>query len=332
MQPLQQNTERVADFSMQKASQTQDPLSKVREEVGQRADALAERFFKKKRMREEEKSNVPTLEKKQVAPAQLNEKNLFTVDREVFEYNDFPYIVTSEKGQAEALEKVRGYPEKKNGIFLGFAFEFNYHLLAERSVQHAFICDINLRMHMLYKFIENNIVGCESREAFLQKLKAEFEKKKNKYFGFSDGVEKIIDYFKETQYSWLSSDEKFLKIRQLYRDKKIQHLNLNLEKDFQAFERLKNWATQNGYEFDVVYVSNIPEWVIRTGSISALKGNLLKIITEKTLLIDARLENSKDSPVIRVSTKQDPTFLSFEQPKRKSKTVKRIHIKVPSQN
>lgn len=296
----------VPDFNPQKENDPQDPLTKVRLEVGQRADLLATKFFKKKVREEEHKSNVPTLEKTS------------------FKSDDYPYILTTEVGQAEALQKVKTYPEKKKGIFLGFAYEFNYHLLAERSTEHAFICDINKRMHMLYKFIAKTIVGCETRADFLQAKKNEFEKYKDIYFGFEDGVERIIDYFKETEYSWLSSDEKFLKIKQLYLDKKIHHLNLDLEKDTKFFEELGTWATDKGYVLDVVYVSNIPEWIKRTGLISAVKENLLKIMAPETVLIDARLIDPKSGPEIHVRSKSDQDFLSFDSARKQvGKGIKR---------
>lgn len=274
----------------------QDPLTKVRTEVGLRADALAEKFFKKK-AEEEHKSNVPT----------LTNTN--------FRADDFPYVMTTEVGQAEALKMISSYPKKENGLFLGFAFEFNYHLLAERSVNHAFICDINKRMHTLYHFIAKTIVVSETRESFLQALQIEFEENKEDYFGFSDGVEKVFEYFTRTGYSWLSSDEKFLNIKQLYLDKKIHHLNLDLEKDSKFFEELKKWAADKDYVFDSVYVSNIPEWIVQTGNISSVKENLLKIVTPKTLFIDAKLTGERgQGPVIRITTniQDDQDFPSFD--------------------
>ena len=245
------------------------------------------------------------------------------IHKEKYESDEEPYIITSEEGQTEALQKISQYPLKPKGIFLGFALEFNYHLLALRPTNMALICDINARMHNLYNFIAQTIVVENmNRQKFLLSLKNELETNKEYYFSTEDiNIDNVIKHYSEKEFSWLFSDEKFLKVQNLYLDGKIKHLNLDLEKDKQFFVSLEEWMKQENYTLDVVYVSNIPEWfqTLGNGRIDKMKRNLLNVMDSNTIFVDAKKKDSSGSPIVRVSINIDNEkgFPSFEAERRK---------------
>ena len=149
-----------------------------------------------------------------------------------FYLDETPYILTTEVGQPAALEFIRSINPLKNGLYLGFAFEFNYHLLAERPFELAWICDVNSRMHTLYKFIETTIVTTPNRDSFIEAFRKELFEKGDHYFSYEGGfAEKVIAHYLNEKFSWLHSEEKFLRIRSLYMERKIHHVNLNLVED-----------------------------------------------------------------------------------------------------
>lgn len=213
--------------------------------------------------------------------------------------------MTTEIGQLAALQELRTAPSRKEGLYLGFAFEFNYHVLAERPVKFAWICDINKKMHTLYNFIQTTILSCANRDAFIAAFKKEISQKHEYYFGCPTGFEdQVISHYLEEEFSWLYSHTKFLRIQNLYRDNKICHAHVDLAEDSYFFGLLKEWADFNQLQFDVIYVSNIPEWFQRTSfnSLIQMKTNLLQILSPQTFLIDAKqpLFESKE-PILRIT-------------------------------
>ena len=221
-----------------------------------------------------------------------------------FQVDSCPYILTTEIGQNEALIELNDYPAKENGVYVGFAFEFNYHLLAQRPMQMAVICDINARMHKLYDFVAKTIIHCSTRTAFLAKFRTELETNVMYYYGTNEiDIDAIINYYSNKEFSWLSSEERFLQIKSLYQENKIVHLNLNLSEDIDFFGNLKKWMDHKGYELDVVYVSNIPEWLNNAGSsaLARMEANLLRIMSKNTIFVDAKRREGRGEPLVRVT-------------------------------
>lgn len=300
------------------------PLSDgARTEVSSRADLLAARFFEKRT------GHPPGLGEKPVSairswhPAAAS-PSFPQVTRTAFSDDSPPYVLTTEIGHLEALSQLKLLPAAQEGLYLGFAFEFNYHVLAQRPVKFAWICDINQRMHALYTFVANTIIRSPTREAFLYAFRDELKSKADDYFGCDQGLEnRVIDYYVNREFSWLHTDERFFAIKKLYHMGQIQHLNLDLVEDSSFFAQLKQWAEHNQLAFDIVYVSNIPECLQRSQAHTALtkmKANLLKIMSPQTILIDAKQQSCETGdPVLRVTSKiQDAeTFPLFKTPRQK---------------
>lgn len=214
-----------------------------------------------------------------------------------------PYLMTTEEGHKEGLQALSFYPEKENGIYLGFAFEFNYHVLATRNVQKAYICDINPRMHTLYAWVQKNVIETSDRAEFLRKFEHELTSKPHYYLGNTSSGREVIEHFTSKEFSWLYKDRTYTAIRELYLAGKIVHLELNLSEDQETFQNLALSARQHGQVFDVIYLSNIPEWIYRSGSLEKMIANLEILISPKTILVDAKQKYwETGAPVVRVTS------------------------------
>ena len=228
-----------------------------------------------------------------------------------------PYLKTTESGHAESLEELKTIPSKDNGVYLGFAFEFNYHLLAERPIQKAYICDINPRMLALYEDIERLVLQNEDRNAFIKAFKSELGTHSEYYFGLSEPLEEVLTHLTTLEHSWLASDRKYETIRELYRNHKIVHLSLNVGGSNVQFQEIAQELQKNRWVLDCVYLSNIPEWLYNRGSLDTLKDNLGFIISADTVLIDAKKEFwEAGMPKVRITRGELPDF----KPNKRRKT------------
>jgi len=306
-------------------------------EIEVKADGLAKAFFDKKRKLAEDHPSSDSLADAQgsmPAPSFSSEVDsgisyrLPDSPMKDRVLDEPPYILSSEIGQLEALQTLASYPLKQDGLYLGFAFEFNYHVLARRPAAMAWICDINKRMHDLYQFIGTTIVKSADRQEFLQSFQEELSKKGWHYFGMDDqhAAKNVILHQTSHAFSWLCSDESFIVIQKLYQEGRIRHEYVDLARNPQFFARLKLWATENEKTFDAIYVSNIPEWLTRedTRLITQMKANLLKIMSSDTIFIDAKQQAFESgSPVIRLSSgiQEAQAFPSFATPRRQKKSI-----------
>lgn len=210
-----------------------------------------------------------------------------------------PYIQTTETGQEEALASLKQIPIPSNGCLLGFSLEFNHNILATREIKQALICDIDPKMHDLYQWISNTIVKDISRKEFISKFKKEIEKED--YNTPSKFVDEIIGHYEKDSFMWTAQDASFKKIQKMHREGRITYANVNIWKDRDYFESLSAWLKKNDAIFDVIYTSNIPEWAYESRKVTEMQSNLLKVMSPKTLYIDAKKEQQRGSPKIRIT-------------------------------
>ena len=240
-----------------------------------------------------------------------------------------PYLKSTESGHAESLEEMKTIPTKADGVYLGFAFEFNYHLLAERPVQKAYICDINPRMLALYQDIERLVVQHEDRSAFIKAFRSELSTHSEYYFGLSEPVEEVLTHLTTLEHSWLASDRKYETIRGLYLNHKIVHLSLDVAKDRARFQEISQELQRNQWVLDCVYLSNIPEWLYNSRSLGALSDNLGLIMSADTVLIDAKKEFWESGmPKVRITRDPKTKLPNFNPNKRRrvSALSRRTHV------
>lgn len=238
------------------------------------------------------------------------------------------YLVTTECGQNENLAKLSETPPKSNGVLLGFAYEYNYNILAVRPMARAIICDINGRMHEFYQWTADNIPKYETPKEFLKAFKKKIDENVDRYLHIGRNSTEVIEHYKQ-DFMWTSTLTSYEIVRNMYMNGKIAHVNLNLSKDTVYFNQLRFWAERYGYVFDVIYLSNIPEWIHNDGmqAVERMRNNLMEILSPETLLIDAKQEESgKGEPKLRLTThitnkKGLPSFTPIPPKKRKANHI-----------
>lgn len=325
----------------------QPRFTRIRLDVGARADRMVrQRLLKSKEdvsLHDSEMSNRSLTfnynpELTQIQPKRrIIEPPFPTIEKTEFSDDSNPYILTTEIGQSAALEQLRLLKPNKEGLYLGFAFEFNYHVLAERPVKFAWIGDINKKMHTIYQFIETTIVKTENKDAFIEAFRKELEEKEVYYFSWKEQFpSKVIDYYLTREFSWLYTEEKFQRIRNLYLNHQIQHVNLDLVKDTSFFVQLKKWADFHNCQFDIVYASNIPEWLQRTSYLATttMKANLLQIMSPQTIFIDAKQEAFEcGEPILRLTQYiQDAESFPHFHPARNKGSVRMKPLQLSGMN
>lgn len=234
------------------------------------------------------------------------------------------YLVTTECGQKENLEELSKRPSKSNGVLLGFAYEYNYNILAVRPMARAIICDINGRMHEFYQWTADNISKYETPEDFLKAFQNKIDENPARYLHIARNSTEVVEHYTQ-DFMWTSNFTSYKRVRQMYLEGRITHLNLNLSEDTSYFNELRLWAQDHGYVFDVIYLSNIPEWIYNDGmnAVERMKSNLMTILSPETLLIDAKQEEAgKGAPKLRLTTnitikKGLPSFTPVPPKKRK---------------
>lgn len=281
--------------------QSASPSKKLKSDIKNRAEISAKRALEQREMDRASSPSQPKLFKKEKSES----PSFPLTESKEFVNEDLPYIMTTEVRQLETLAQLQNMPPAEEGLYLGFSFEFNYHLLAERPVKFAWICDINKWTHSLYTFIQKTIVTAPNRDAFMHAFMEEITLHHQTYFLCPTSFEeKVRLHYMTHEFSWLYSEEKFLRIKQLYLDHKIVHVNLDVVEDAYFFGKLKDWADHHSLHFDVVYLSNIPEWLQRTSfhSLIKMKTNLLQILSPQTLLIDAKQPHYESGdPILRIT-------------------------------
>ena len=114
--------------------------------------------------------------------------------------------------------------------------------------------------------------------------------------------------------SWLSSDQRYKRIKRMYQEGRIVHLRLGITNKA-AFKNIKSWLYRHKHRVDTIYVSNIYHWITQTARTPIIRGrmayfevghsaetpieiiksenrlhfaqNLAGIIDDQTILIDA---------------------------------------------
>lgn len=216
-------------------------------------------------------------------------------------FHGHPFLLTTETGHPEIFQALSEIPQRDNGVYFGFAFEFNYHILSRRKFQKAYICDIHPVMMNLYQWVEKTVKETASRMEFIEKFQVELFVNKKKYFPEIESIsdEMLVGYLQDVigsyttlEYSWLFDDNSYANVRTLYRGGHIQHLSLNLARDTKKINEIATNMNHDNLKFDLVYISNIAEWVLFKDNdhFDEMIENLQTFVSEGTILVDSKRE------------------------------------------
>lgn len=241
---------------------------------------------------------------------------------------DVIFYFSNEKFQALTLTLLSMkdfWPAPSNGALVGFSTLFNLDLICARKSKIAFFCDLSSYVFRYYLIIQETIKEAQNRYDFVrlivenllkngflcsdaekmtqQVFRGVFLTRKNlselnkePHMSKAVSVEELTNYFLKqlkTENSWLSTDDNYNFVRDLYLDNKIFHLPLDAKDKNGNFEILSKWITSHGYKVDTLYISNIRDWLHYQSYIEAFNNNIDALRNDSTIIIDSHSLNEK---------------------------------------
>ncbi len=258
-------------------------------------------------------------------------------NKEKSAFSDFPiqksdphlekvhHVLCNELGQTEVLEKLN--PSRSNGIHLGFSCWLNFDILAERKTPFAILCDFDPNMVALLDLMEQAIQRSKTPEEFMKNfwsnLSSQTELKFQGFLGLDGSlIDYKIFYNQMNEKGWLSSQEKFQTIKEMYAQDRIIHRLLDIT-DEESFDKINKWAKNHSLAFDTLYTSNIPEWLYSSNiNTDKMHKNTEKIIDPQTIVITAQKLNQlgKEGPKLSLTSGRHPKVRYQPRKKTRSRT------------
>lgn len=204
------------------------------------------------------------------------------------------YVLCNETGQGETLVNLPN--SRPNGVHLGFACWMNFDILAVRDTPYAVLCDEDSNVVALLDLIKDAILESDGTGEFIETFWGKLSTTLGSDFkeliaGDGSPIDKATFARIAQEQGWLSSDDKFHVIKDMYSQGRIVHRQLNiLEKD--KFRELQTWADEQGLCFDSIYTSNIPEWIYHSAIDSdIMMANISRLIDPHTVTVTAQKES-----------------------------------------
>jgi hypothetical protein len=224
------------------------------------------------------------------------------------------YVACNELEIDQTLAKIDRLKDDKKAVYVGFSCNFNFSAIAKRRPSVAFICDINVRTQQVVRFIISQIKQSAQMADFKLQFHAHLLANAKPYFAFTqlDEAKKYVDEEVakcEKQGAWLTSEEDYQFLRQLALKGAIHYLNLDMT-DTVSLIKLRDWIDTQGKQLDLLYLSNVPEWVKRSHFKKHQKmlSDIKKFIGhDKVLIVDAILNNYRDAGPTQRIYSYDPT-------------------------
>lgn len=197
-----------------------------------------------------------------------------------FQVNEVPYVKCNEADQIASLRELATIPIPENGAHVGWSIEFNFKVMVLRNPKLVILCDINQRVLDFHRLFEKVILSSESKEDFVHCLTSALAQEED-YF-FLKSMRTLARAMRSFR-NWLT-EEGFQTLRQLYIEKRVHTVVLNVLDREGRFQQLAAWINEMGYTIDTVYASNISTWIIKE---EPFFSNLQQLIGEQTIFIDA---------------------------------------------
>lgn len=212
--------------------------------------------------------------------------------------------VTNESNFEETLNKV-GYSSltQLNTVHLGASCLYNLDLACRSGVDHIVIFDISSRVEQFWQAVEKIIVNSANRLEVYEKLNSLFYEDFGKYFcdekGPNPSLEKrLAKIYADTLAkdviegnSWLCSDERFNKIKNIFSRHHFRFVLLDLSKPREFLQLLQ--LKDLDLKIKTIYLSNILE--IYKDDKEGCLASLEPFIDYDTFVIDAK-KTAKDQP------------------------------------
>ncbi|HEX2579107.1 MAG TPA: hypothetical protein VHK67_01725 [Rhabdochlamydiaceae bacterium] len=212
--------------------------------------------------------------------------------------NLMPYIGCNERGQETTLAALTpSTVSAENRVHLGFSVWFNFDLMAVSKPSYGIICDVDDNVMDIYKGIAGALEKSSNRGEFVTYFRQFLEASSEHLYALPpEEMSKLFDIDAELirPGSWLSSEASFQVIKNLATKSRLLFLNVNIT-DKQAFIQLKTWLDTNHLELDILYASNIIDWLKDELSQQSYLLNLKMVSTSNTRFIQASTPTPRKS-------------------------------------
>lgn len=232
-------------------------------------------------------------------PKDLIFNNLFGPD----EKSGVIFFYSNERGRSKTYEILKSQPHIDNGALVGFSTVFNLDIIALRNPKVAFICDLSGEVFNYDRMIQEAALEATDRfkfvEILLQKLALRGHLGKEKYHGYVTRDMKMASlvslpylekYYKselKRENSWLSSDEGYQIVRNLFLSRNVHFLPLNATDMDGNFMILSKWLKNHGYQLDTLYLSDVHKWIHKPERKLIFDSNIDLLVAKDTITIDA---------------------------------------------
>lgn len=215
------------------------------------------------------------------------------------------FLVTNESGQTETLGKMRRHPMNGNTM-VGVSGFFVLNAAAvravetsnpEKKVKYLVLLDRSQRVNDFWNQMQCIITQSSSRDDVITQVKDLLLDKKDFYYTSytsPDGSLSTAKYYiaeldREivSGASWLSSDEKYQRIKEIFDANHFVCLQQNLCNK-RAMDALAGTMEERGMTLDTLYLSNTREYAEMDSLLEVYQESLDKLITARVFVIDTK--------------------------------------------
>jgi hypothetical protein len=215
----------------------------------------------------------------------------------------FIYLGTNESLQAKTFTTLGKQPITGRAA-IGVSDFFTLHAVASRTADTAeaaldtiIMIDRSTNMEKFWQEVDSIVCATQERSQAIEKIeKLVREKYKSTEFFFErddfDGVLKRFHDDIKDGTSWLSTDEKYQRIKAIFDTKRFIFKRLELC-DSPAFEILGKQLDKHGISTDFVYLSNTFEYLEKDEEKAKFFRSMQALIKPKTLVISTKPRSCK---------------------------------------
>jgi hypothetical protein len=294
------------------------------------------------------------LQKIEEKPVKSDLAAQFADVKETEPFNDFMhriFLTTNEEDHPKILEELKKEPihgntfmemESQGGQAIigvsGFAALNMVAIRGEEAsgntgkIDTLIIIDRSAKVGAFWKAMQEIITSSQTRHEVLEKLDKLVH---SEMFAVKDlpsniKYEPLDDLHKEVtkDLSWLSSTRRFKKVKDIFDSGRFIFKCIDIT-DEQAMQSLQEALEKSKCVVDTLYVSNISEY-LEPSEFEAYKNGLMKVIDDKTLLVDTAPRDHKDKPLKQRVIKNSMANLDKLAPSPLTLYTKRVKESSPT--
>ena len=219
------------------------------------------------------------------------------------------FLTTNESMQTKTLSTLAKHPLTGNTM-VGVSGFFTLNAAAIRGttcpeptgeIENIILIDRSVRVEHFWKQMKGIITSSSNRLEVIDKVKLLLESEKERYYGngWNTPEDTIAHLLKslETEVlsgqSWLSSDDKFAKVKQVFDSGHFIFKRMDLCKPA-AFQSMSAIFKERNITIDTIYLSNTVEYIGTPTEKRAFTESLEPLIAPKTLVVHTKPRGCKN--------------------------------------